>query len=76
MNRFLLTAVAVAVLMGSQSGLFAQEPASVSQKTALERLAVLKTANAELLKKQQETLQKLDELKLQADQLRIMTKRS
>jgi len=70
----MLVAVTVfAAFFGSQARLNSQDAA---RKPVQEQLAALKASNAELLQKQQKTLQKLDELKLQADQLRITSKRS
>jgi hypothetical protein len=43
---------------------------------AIKSLQEMKAANEELLQKQQATLQALDELQKQADQLRIYSKRS
>jgi hypothetical protein len=45
-------------------------------KTPLQMLTELKAANEALLQSQQKTLEKLELLKTQADQLRIFTKRS
>ena len=77
MNRLfpLVAVTALAVLLGSPAQLNSQERA-VMRESPLAMLASLKASNAELLKKQQQTLQKLEELKLQAEQLRILAKRS
>jgi len=61
-------------LLASGARLNSQESAAGASPRQL--LAALKASNAELLQKQEKTLQKLDELKKQAEQLRILTKRS
>ena len=75
MNRLspLIAVTALAALFASEARLNSQESAAKSPR---EQLLALKISNAELLKKQRQTLQKLDELKLQAEQLRIWAKRS
>ena len=75
MNRLspLIAVTVVAAFFASGARLNSQENAAKAPK---ELLLALKASNAELLKKQQQTLQKLDELKLQAAQLRIWAKRS
>jgi len=75
MNRLspLIAVTALAAFFASETRLNSQESALQSPK---EQLLALKASNAELLKKQQQTLQKLEELKLQAAQLRIWAKRS
>jgi hypothetical protein len=55
-----------------------QAPATkdpVSLEAAIRSLEEMKAANAELLKKQQATLQRLDELQQAAEQLKIFSKR-
>jgi len=47
-----------------------------AKKTPVELLHALKASNAELLKKQEASLKKLDDLKTQAEQLRIFSKRA
>ena len=54
----------------------ANSGADAAIQAALKCLQDTKTANAEILRKQEETLQKLDELEKAADQLRIFSKRS
>lgn len=80
MNRPSLSMLAaVTVLCALFAGvprLVSQEAPAARAKTPLQQLAELKAANAALLERQQKTLQKLDELQKQADQLRIFTKRS
>ena len=63
-------------LLASPARLHSQGTDPTTPKTPLQLLKELKTANAALLQKQQQTLQKLEEIKSQADQLRIFTKRS
>lgn len=76
MNRSVLSVVAVmasALLLCTGIRLHSQEVVVV-KKSPQEQLLALKAANAVLLEKQQKSLQKLDEIKQQADQLRIMSK--
>ena len=75
MNRIfpLIAVTALAAFFASEARLNSQESAP---KSPTEQLLALKASNAELLKKQQQTLQKLDDLKQQAEQLRIWAKRS
>jgi len=77
MNRLsqLVAVTALAAFFASEARLNSQEAAPV-RKSPQELLAALKASNAELLQKQQKTLQKLDELKAQAEQLRVMAKRT
>jgi hypothetical protein len=49
--------------------------AAVSTQATLKALHEIKAANAEILKQQEATLQKLDELEKAAQELRIYTKR-
>ena len=73
----LLMAASVALaLVASPVRLHSQGTDATAVKTPLQTLVELKAANEALLQKQQKTLQKLDEIKLQAEQLRIFTKRS
>ena len=75
MNRSSLIAVtAFAAFFLSGARLNSQAPLP-GLKSPQELLIALKASNADLLQRQQKTLQKLDELKLQAEQLRIMSKR-
>lgn len=77
MNRLarLIALTMLGALCASEVRLNSQEIAVVRQ-SPLAALASLKASNAELLKNQQQTLKKLEELKLQAEQLRVMAKRS
>mgnify|MGYP001137379467 CR=1 FL=1 len=77
MNRssFLLpVAAAASLLLASSARLYSEAPEA--PKTPLQMLQELKASNEALLQKQQQTLKRLEELKTQADQLRIFTKRS
>ena len=80
MNRstnHLRTAAAVIVLMATASAAISQWPAApTGPKSALELLTAAKATNAALLLKQQQTLEKLDAIQKEADQLRIYVKRS
>lgn len=68
MKTCLFALLALAVI---PAGLNSQQrPASTA-----EMLRAVKAANAELLKRQAATLQQLDELQKQADQVRILSKR-
>ena len=49
--------------------------ANASSETTLKALQAIKAANAEILKQQEATLQKLDELEKAAQEIRIYTKR-
>ena len=71
----LLTVTALVAFFASPARLNSQESAALALSPQ-QLLAALKASNAELLKKQQQTLQKLDEIKQQAEQLRIWSKRS
>lgn len=77
MNRtplsLLITATVCGAFLISGARLNSQE---VALKSPLDPLLALKASNAELLKKQEASLKKLEELKKQAEQLRIFTKRA
>jgi hypothetical protein len=79
MNRstlsLLVAVTACGLFFGGGPRLNSQEAAALP-KTPGQQLAALKASNAELLLRQQKTLQKLDEIKQQADQLRIMSSRN
>jgi hypothetical protein len=49
--------------------------ATVSTQTTLKVLQAMKAANIEILKQQEATLQKLDEIEKAANEIRIYTKR-
>ena len=71
---FLTVVTALGFFFLAGAPLNSQEAAALP-KTPEQQLAAMKTANAELLQRQQKTLEKLDEIKQQADQLRIMSRR-
>jgi len=79
MNRsnlsLLMAVTACGVFLGGGLRLNSQEAAALP-KTPVQQLRLLKASNADLLVRQQQTLQRLDEIKLQADQLRIMSSRN
>ena len=60
--------LALAVNLHSQS--------SVLPKSPVDQLKALKVKNAEIIRQQNETLLKLDEMSKQADQIRVLGKRS
>ena len=49
---------------------------SAAQKSPLEQIKALKAKNVELLEKQKQTLLKLEEMDKQAEQIRLLAKRS
>ena len=53
----------------------AENAAAGSAQAALKALQALKAANAEILKQQEATLQKLDEIEKVANEIRIYSKR-
>ena len=59
--------LALAVNLHSQSNL---------PKSPVDQLKVLKTKNAEMIEHQKQTLIKLEEMEKQADQIRVLGKRS
>ena len=59
--------LALAVNLHSQSAL---------PKSPVDQLKVLKTKNAEMIEQQKQTLIKLEEMEKQADQIRVLGKRS
>jgi hypothetical protein len=83
MKRFFLISIlaAIAIFAGhGQSPGPATAPAAAfvsdSLPVALKQLQEMKTANEELLKKQQAALQQLEELQKAADEIKIFGKRS
>jgi cell shape-determining protein MreC len=54
----------------------AQSQAPAAPQTPLQRLQSMKAKNKELIDRQAETLKKLDELQLEAQQLKFLGKRS
>jgi hypothetical protein len=79
MKRSLLSwAVALAIGMAwiGSSGLLCSQEISSAPISAEERLSALKAANAALIERQEKSLKKLDDLKEQARQIRIMVGRA
>jgi hypothetical protein len=54
----------------------AAESAAGSAQTVVKALQAMKTANEEILKQQEATLQKLEEMEKAAQEIRILTKRN
>ena len=69
-------ALAIGVAWIGSSGLLCSQEVSTAPLTPEERLAALKAANAALIERQDKTLQKLDDLKEQVRQVRIMVSRA
>ena len=80
MKRFfcisILAALTIFVAQAQSPAPRAVAPTNESLPIALKQLQELKTANEELLKKQEAALQKLEELQKAADELKIFGKRS
>jgi mevalonate kinase len=84
MNRFcLICTIASFAIFAAQAQ--SPAPATVASTTttdseslplSLKQLQEIKTANQELLKKQEAALQKLEELQKAADEIKIFSKRS
>lgn len=70
--RMLIAITAAGVLLLGVGNIESQSARPQSPEQAL---TAIKTANAALLEKQKATLQKLDDLNKEADQVRIYTKR-
>ncbi|MCE9611780.1 MAG: hypothetical protein K8R23_16390 [Chthoniobacter sp.] len=74
MKSSLFLAISTAILLALGSTLHSQAPTAV--KSPQQILQAMKVKNQELLEKQAVTLQKLDELEKDAEQLKIFGKRS
>lgn len=74
MKTLLALALSVAALFALGLNLHSQAPAAV--KSPLQTLQAMKLKNQELIEKQTATLQKLDALEKEAEQLKIFGKRS
>lgn len=74
MKTFLSLTLAVAALLALGLDLHSQEPAS--PKTPLQILQDLKARNKELIEKQKQTLQKLEELDKEAAQIKALAART
>lgn len=57
-------------------GNLAHSQAPAAPQTAIQRLDAIRTKNKQLIDRQTETLKQLDELQLQAQQLKLLGKRS
>jgi hypothetical protein len=67
------TLIALAALLALAVNLHSQ---GILPKSPIDQLKALKAKNAELIEKQTATLQKLDEMDKQAEQLRFFSKRT
>lgn len=72
MKKFAPALIAVAALLGLAVNLHSQ---GVTPKSPIEKLRTLKAKNEEIIKAQTATLEKLDELDKQAEQMRFFVKR-
>ena len=75
MKTLLPLALSVAALLAFATNLHSQAPAAAPQ-TPLQILQAMKAKNEDLIGKQTATLQKLDELEKEAEQLKIFGKRT
>ena len=72
MKKFAPTLIAVSALLGLALNLHSQ---GILPKTPVQKLHELKAKNDEIIQKQNTTLEKLDELDKQAEQMRFFVKR-
>jgi len=72
MKKFAATLIAVSALLGLAVNLHSQ---GILPKTPVQKLRELKAKNEEIIQKQNVTLEKLDELDKQAEQMRFFVKR-
>lgn len=72
MKKFAPALLAVSALLGLAVNLHSQ---GILPKTPVQKLRDLKTKNDEIIKAQTVTLEKLDELDKQAEQMRFFVKR-
>lgn len=72
MKKFAPTLIAVAALLGLGLNLHSQ---GIAPKSPLDKLRATKAKNDEIIKAQAATLEKLDELDKQAEQMRFFVKR-
>lgn len=72
MKKFAPALIAVSALLGLAVNLHSQ---GIMPKTPVQKLRELKTKNDEIIKAQTVTLEKLDELDKQAEQMRFFVKR-
>ena len=77
MKTFLTLALSATALLALAFDLHSQAPAApAAPKSPLEILQTMKVKNQELLEKQTQTLQKLDELEKESVQLKAFGKRT
>jgi hypothetical protein len=74
MHAQTIFALAVAGLLALASQLYSQAPGT--PKTPLEQLQVIKLKNKELIDRQSATLEKLDVLQKEAEQVKFLAKRT
>ena len=74
MKTFISTSLAAAALLGFAMKLHSQAPGE--PKSPLQSLQALKAKNVEIIEKQTQTLQKLDDIDKEAGQLKAFGKRS
>ena len=74
MKTFLSLALSVAAFLALATNLHSQAPAA--PKSPMQILQAMKAKNQETIEKQTQTLQKLDELEKDAEQLKIFGKRT
>lgn len=72
MKKFAPTLIAVAALLGLGLNLHSQ---GILPKSPIDKLRAIKAKNDEIIKTQNATLEKLDELDKQAEQMRFFVKR-
>jgi len=72
MKKFAPTLIAVSALLGLAVNLHSQ---GILPKTPVQKLRELKAKNDEIIQKQAATLEKLDDLDKQAEQMRFFVKR-
>ncbi len=74
MKKVLSLTLSLAAFLALALNLHSQAP--VVAKTPAEILLAMKVKNQELIQKQTQTLQKLDELEKEADQIKALAKRT
>lgn len=67
-----LTMCAISFALGTM----AQSQAPAAAQTQIQRLEAIRTKNKQLIEQQTETLKRLDELQLQAQQIKMLGKRT
>ena len=72
MKTILLAAVVITLAAGN----IARSQLPVAPQTAAQKLEAIKAKNKELIERQKETLKKLEELQLEAQQIKFLGKRS